>query len=127
MNWFKKHKVLSVVLGLILLGIIGSAAGGGKNAATTLQSNNQASTATPKATAKPKLDIAAFYGKVQNGMTKDEVVALADKNPGNCTESETQGFGKYEICNWYGSFGDTGFATVTFKDNKVDTKSKTGF
>jgi hypothetical protein len=126
MDWFKKHKVISVILGLIVLGVIVSAAGGGKSTTNTGSSNNQAAT-TQKPAEKPKLDIAAFYSKVQNGMTKDEVVALADKNAGNCTESETQGFGKYEICNWYGNFGDNAFATVTFKDGKVDSKSKTGF
>ncbi len=127
MNWFKKHKIISVILGLIVLGVIVSAAGGGKSSTNTPSSGSGTQTSTEKPAEKPKLDIASFYSKVQNGMTKDEVVALADKNPGNCTESEIQGYGKSEYCNWYGSFGDNAFASVTFKDGKVESKSKTGF
>lgn len=125
MNWFKKHKVISVILGLIVLGVIVSAAGGGKTTPNNGSNTNQ--TSTEKPAEKPKLDIAAFYAKVQNGMTKEEVVTLAEKNPGNCTESEIQGYGKTEYCNWYGNFGDSAFASVSFKDGKVESKSKTGF
>lgn len=126
MNWFKKHKVISVILGLIVLGVIVSAAGGGKTTTNTGAGDNQTTT-TQKAAEKPKLDIAAFYSKVQNGMTKEQVLELADKNPGNCTESEIQGYGKTESCNWYGNFGDNAFAIVIFKDGQVQSKSKTGF
>lgn len=76
---------------------------------------------------KPKLDIAAFYAKVENGMTKEQVVELAAKDPGTCTESETQGLGKYEYCSWYGELGDSSVASVTFKDGAVESKTKTGF
>lgn len=126
MNWFKKHKIISVILGLIVLGVVVSAAGGGKSTNTGSGDNKQATT-TQKPAEKPKLDIAAFYSKVQNGMTKDQVLELAEKNPGNCTESEIQGYGKTEACNWYGNFGDNAFASVIFTNGTVSSKSKTGF
>lgn len=126
-NWFARHKILTVVLVLIILGIIGSASGASKSTSTTSSSTDSSAPIAATATPKPKLDIAGFYAKVQNGMTKDQVVALADKDPGSCTESEMQGLGKYEYCSWYGSFGDNAFASVTFKDGLVQSKSKTGF
>ena len=124
MNWIKKHKIWSGIIGVILLGAVINASGGGNNANPPANNNNQAAEEPAE---KPKLDIAAFYAKVQSGMTKEEVVNLAEKDAGNCTESEIQGYGTSEVCNWYGNFGDNAFATVIFKDGKVESKSKTGF
>lgn len=126
MEWVKKHKILTVVIVLMVLGVIGAATGD-KSQTTTSNQSGVSQSSSPAPTEKPKLDIASFYAKVQNGMTKDAVVALAEKDPGSCTESETQGIGKYEFCNWYGSFGDNAFASVTFQDGKVQSKSKSGF
>ncbi len=50
-NWFARHKVLSVILGLIVLGIIGSAVGGGNktgNTPTTSKSSTEKKAATAK-------------------------------------------------------------------------------
>jgi hypothetical protein len=41
MNWFKKHKILTVILALILIGVVASAAGGGDSSNTA--SNGDAS------------------------------------------------------------------------------------
>lgn len=122
-NWFARHKVLTVILTLVVIGVISSAAGGGNS--STNSTGKPA--AEQKAAEKPKLDIATFYSQVQNGMTKEEVLGLANKDAGSCTESEIQGYGKTEYCNWYGNFGDNAFASVVFKDGKVESKSKTGF
>jgi flagellar basal body-associated protein FliL len=50
-KWFKKHKIITVILVLIILGVIGGAAGGGSktkttsNATTTAKASNQPQTA----------------------------------------------------------------------------------
>lgn len=49
MGWFKKHKVMSVILGLIVLGVIGSAMGGG-NSGNTSSSGSNSSTKQPEKT-----------------------------------------------------------------------------
>lgn len=123
MNWIKKHKVLSIILGLIVLAIIGSASSGSSKTATTQPTASPAS--EQKQTEKPKFDLPTFYGAVQNGMTKDQVIATANgTQPTNCTESETQGFGKSETCSWNSGFNAV---IVTFMNNAVGSKTKTGF
>lgn len=42
MKWFKKHKVLSVILAFIVIGVIASAAGGGSNSSSNGGSSNNA-------------------------------------------------------------------------------------
>lgn len=44
MKWFKKHKVLSVILAFIVIAIIASAAGGGSNNSSSGNNNNAAKT-----------------------------------------------------------------------------------
>lgn len=39
-NWFVRHKVLSVILGLVVIGIISSAAGGGNSGTSTKKSSS---------------------------------------------------------------------------------------
>lgn len=73
------------------------------------------------------MDITVFYSKVTDGMTKAQVVELAAKDPGSCTESKMQGLGKYESCIWFGSLGESAFVSVSFKDSVVNSKAKTGF
>jgi hypothetical protein len=46
MNWIKRHKVWSGIIGLIILGSIVSAAGGGKTSMTNTPSNNTTATKT---------------------------------------------------------------------------------
>lgn len=122
-NWFAKHKVLTVILALIGIVIISSAFGG-----STKTENSSTKTTTEEAkTEKPKFDIATFYGSVQSGMTKAEVVELANKDAGSCTETEAPGIGKLESCLWYGSLGESTFVSITLQDGKVNSKSKTGF
>lgn len=123
MEWFKKHKVLTVILIFIAIGGIGSV--GSNNSQKTDTNPNPDSII--KKEDSPKLNLADFYSNVQTGMTKDEVLALTNGDSGKCSASEIQGFGSSELCNWYGSFGDKGFVTVTFSDNKVSSKSKYGF
>lgn len=63
-NWFTRHKVLTVILAFVILGIIGAAAGGGNS--TNKASNKQSS--TTKTDSKPqviKVGEAARDGKFE--------------------------------------------------------------
>ena len=48
-NWFIRHKVLTVIIVLFVLGLIGSAAGGSKSGTTTVSSDTTGTSASPKA------------------------------------------------------------------------------
>lgn len=126
MNWIKRHKVWSVILGIIVIGVFASATGGGKSGTTNSGSSGTSQT-TQKQAEKPKFDVKAFYDQVQNGQTKEQVVQLAGKDPANCSENEIAGYGKTEVCNWNGSLSDSTFVSISFKDNAVNMKNKTGF
>jgi hypothetical protein len=67
-NWFKRHKVLTVIGALILLVIVGGATGGSKNTTNTNKSSTVASAAKPTAT-MPKLNQPADDGKFQFTVT----------------------------------------------------------
>lgn len=127
MGWFGRHKILSVILGVIVLGVIGASAGGGNTNNNGSSGGNSNQTSQQQEAEKPKFDVKAFYEKVQNGQTKEQVVQLAGKDPDNCTENEIAGYGKTEVCNWNGSFSDGAVASISFKDNAVNMKTKTGF
>lgn len=68
MNWFKKHKVLTVIGVVILLGAIAGAAGGGSDTGTNSSNNGNGSGVT-KSEEKPattaKLNEAATDGKFE--------------------------------------------------------------
>ena len=49
MQWFKKHKILSIIGGLILLGIIVSAAGGSSKTNNTTSNGSSSSSSSSKA------------------------------------------------------------------------------
>jgi Host cell surface-exposed lipoprotein len=68
MNWFKKHKVLSCVLGFILLMIIiGSAAGGGKSSTIKTNNNSATNTAAKKESeSKPADNVPVEYKSALN-------------------------------------------------------------
>lgn len=127
-NWFMRHEVTGVILAVIVIGVIGAAAGGGNKTQNTGSSNQGGSQqASQPKQEKPKFDVKAFYDQVQTGQTKEQVVQLAGKEPDNCSENEIAGYGKTEVCNWNGSFSDGAFVSISFKDNAVNLKNKTGF
>jgi len=67
-NWFKKHKILTVIGVIVLLGIIGGAAGGGNKSGSNSSSNGNGSGVT-KSEDKPatvaKLNETARDGKFE--------------------------------------------------------------
>lgn len=133
MNWFKKHKILTVILAVIVIGGIAAAAGGGDETTNTnTQQPAQTDTTQPQEQeeAKPaeqKVSLDEFYQKIENGQTKAEVTALAGgREPTSCTESQDEYVGKTEYCS-YGGFTDGGMISVIFTNDKVSNKTKSEF
>jgi hypothetical protein len=132
-NWFKRHKKLTIMGGIILLFIIiGAVSGGGKPQGTTpaasqspaQQKDTSQNQDASKNGSTQKISLGEFYDQVQNDMTKEQVTKLAQRDGQNCTEVQDQYLGKIESCN-YGGFSDGGIVSVTFTNGKVSTKTKT--
>lgn len=71
-NWFKRHKILSVIGALIVVGIIASAASGSKSNTQTVPNSNSDTTATqanqPAVSQKEKLTIKNSNYSDANGL-----------------------------------------------------------
>ena len=130
-NWFARHKVLSVIIVVVIIGGIAGAVGGNKDGTSTNTpaTNTQTSTNEKPAETKPKeekWDVETAYAKLTDGMTKAEVEAALGKTSDNCSETSAEYVGKIETCN-YGGVGDNGMIMVQYQNDKMTTKSKTKF
>ena len=69
-NWFKKHKILTVILVLVVLGVVGGAMGGGST--PTADNNKSASSSSNKnkEESMPKIGQAARDGKFEFKVSK---------------------------------------------------------
>lgn len=65
MNWFKKHKILTVIGAIILIGIIGSAAGGGSKTSTNNSDGSGVTKVEDKVGVTVKLNESAKDGKFE--------------------------------------------------------------
>ena len=123
-SWLARHKVLTVIGVLLVIGIIGAASNSTSPPASTNTAENQQPTESA-APEKVKISLSDFYDKIQNDMTKESVTTLSEREPQNCFESQNQYAGKTEMCN-LGEFGG-GTIAVTFTNDKVSSKSKYNF
>ena len=64
-NWFKRHKILTVILAIVLIGIIASAASGGNKSNNAASDGSGVTKSEDKATAIAKLNEAARDGKFE--------------------------------------------------------------
>ncbi|HEY4963402.1 MAG TPA: DUF4352 domain-containing protein [Candidatus Saccharimonadales bacterium] len=66
-NWFKRHKILTVILGIIAIAVIASAAGGGNKSKTNTASSNGSgvTTSKDKVATTAKLNETARDGKFE--------------------------------------------------------------
>lgn len=120
----KKKKIgLGIVIGIIALFIIVSAASNGSK--TNSNNVSQKSTSANSSTKKDKKSeiTKEIYDKIQNNMTKEEVKKLLGE-PTSVSESETPGVGKMELYHYQKTF-DTKAITITFFNGKVYTKNWT--
>lgn len=123
-NWFARHKILTGILVLIVLGIVISALGGDKNSKNT-NSGNSSNTNNTQSTKKFNID--EIYSKINTGMTEAEVEQIVTKKPLNCTESETQGVGIIKLCTYGNVFIDAGAIVITYSNGKVFSKTKSQY
>lgn len=131
-NWFAKHKVLTVVLGLIILGFIMIGVSGAGKTTTTTNNNagntgNNAPATKQAEPEKKKLSINEVYGKIETGMTEAQVNQIVTSDPINCTESEIQGLGTSKLCTYGNVFTEKTSIMITYMDGKVSSKTKTQY
>ena len=129
-NWLGRHKVLSVVLGIIVLIIVIAAVGGaGKTNTTNTNSNANKNTApvqqtTPSKQETKKFNIDDIYAQINTGMTEAQVEQIITQKAINCTETEDQYVGKMKSCTYGNVFTDSGTIWVNYTNGKVSLKGK---
>lgn len=108
-----RHKILTGIIALILIGVIGAALSGGDSAATS-QTN------------KPTINMAEFE-QIKSGMTYEEVTVIIG-GPGEVlSEGGTKGDAAYTIMYQYKGEGDLGAnANMMFQGNKLTNKAQMG-
>ena len=115
-NFFAKHKVVTFLLVVIILGAI---VGG-----TSENSNkNTIQTGTTIAQEQKKMTLEKF-NKIETGMTYQQVVDITGEEGTLSTES-SYGNQSMQIYYWYASNGISN-ATVSFMNGKVTAKSQIG-
>lgn len=111
-----KKVLLWGIGGIVAIVVVASVASGGKKATTNTGDSN--APAPQAASAKPaKKSADEIYAAVQNGMTKEEVVQVAGRQPDNCIDSDIAGVGPTSSCS-YGS------VSISLINGKVTSKTK---
>lgn len=84
--------------------------------------------AAPATQPEAKWDANAVYDQLQTGMTKAEAEKIIAKEADYCTTSESEYFGKSEMCHYGNSFTDKATITVSYdNDGKLSNKHKATF
>lgn len=117
-NFFVKHKFVSFLLVIIVIGVVATVSGSGNN-------NNDTSTATSVVEQnQEKLNLEKF-NKIETGMTYKEVVEIIGEEGTVLSESEIGNI-KTTIYSWYGEGTIGANANVTFQKGKVTSKAQFG-
>jgi hypothetical protein len=69
-NWFVRHKVMTVILALIVIGIIATAAGSGNN--TSNKNENKTDNSTEETKTATKVETASFIGEFDKNQLSAE-------------------------------------------------------
>ena len=117
-NFFVKHKVITFLLIVIILGVIVGASGNGN------QSDNIVSTGTTTVQKQEKLNLEKF-NKIETGMTYNQVVEIIGEEGTVLSETEIANI-KTIIYSWYGEGSIGANANVTFQNGKVTAKAQFG-
>lgn len=98
--------------------VIASVAGqGGTNKSGNSTDSGTKQEQPAKAPEKKKVSGDEIFTQVQNGMTKEQVVQIAGRDPDNCIDSEIAGLGTTSTCS-YGS------VSIILSNGKVQSKTK---
>ncbi|QQG51022.1 MAG: hypothetical protein HZB75_00735 [Candidatus Saccharibacteria bacterium] len=125
---FKKawYKRVWVWIGIIfLIAIVGTSANGNQSSNTSTPTTPV--TETPKEETPAEWNVDAVYGKIKNGMTKAQVEKVTNKDSESCTENSSEYLGKTEICTYGSVFIDKAVITVTYSQDKVNSKTKSTY
>lgn len=117
-NFFVKHKVITFLLVVIVLGAVVGASG------SETKNNNSTQTSTTVEQKQEKLNLEKF-NKIETGMTYEQVVEIIGEEGTVLSESETANI-KITIYSWYGEGSIGANANVTFQNGKVTTKAQFG-
>ena len=120
-NFFIKHKVVTFILILAVLGAIVGASG------SENKSNSTASSTTSGVTTEQKQDRLNLekFNKIETGMSYQEVVNIIGEEGTVLSESEIGNI-KSTIYSWYGEGSIGANANVTFQNGKVVSKAQVG-
>lgn len=119
-NFFVKHKVITFILVVIILGVVvGMNGSENKN-----NNNNSILTSTTAEQKQEKLNLEKF-NKIQTGMTYQQVVDIIGEDGTVLSESEIANI-KTTIYSWYGEGSIGANANVTFQNGKVTSKAQFG-
>lgn len=119
-NFFVKHKVITFILILIIVGVVAGASGSG-NKTTSDGTRTTSSTASTK---QEKLNLEKF-NKIETGMTYEKVVEIIGEEGTVLSESEIANI-KTTIYSWYGEGSIGANANITFQNGKVTSKAQFG-
>lgn len=117
-NFFVKHKVITFILIVVVLGAIVGVSENGN------QSNNTVSTGTTTVQKQEKLNLEKF-NKIETGMTYNQVVEIIGEEGTVLSETEIANI-KTIIYSWYGEGSIGANANVTFQNGKVTAKAQFG-
>lgn len=115
-NFFVKHKVMTFLLVVIVLGAIVGATGENNN-------NNTTQTGTTVTQKQEKMTLEKF-NKIETGMTYQQVVDIIGEEGTLSTES-SYGSQSMKVYYWYASNGISN-ATISFMNGNVTAKSQIG-
>lgn len=115
-NFFIKHKIVTFLVIVFVIGIIVVISGGGNN--------NTIKTDTKVEQSQEKLNLEKF-NKIETGMTYEQVVEIIGEEGTVLSESEI-GDIKTTIYSWYGKGSIGANANITFQKGKVISKAQFG-
>lgn len=126
-NFFMRHKIVTFILAIIIIGCIGSAlSGGGDNKSTTTSSTSQdtKSSGSAKSTDKPKIAEKKYsydkFMQIEMGMTYDQVKAIL----GDGTEESSSGEGDQKTVSYRWQNGDSSNLSVMIQGGVVTNKAQ---
>lgn len=122
-NYFLKHKVFTVIIGLILLGMITSnmiLKSNPNTSETSFTDNNSVNKNT-------ELITLSEFNQIETGMTYEQVKEIVGSE-GTLTSDVSIGDERYhtKIYTWYGNTLTGANANVTFQGGKVIGKAQVG-